>query len=273
MKKTNGMNRTAVCAMCLAANMFLMASVSVAQVTGTIAKKGGGMLIGTIRWLAMSKEYVVTAENGQEGRVPLRAVESVEVKEPEEWEGILKQLQDGRYAEAMPMLEKIMDAYTMLQWDVHAAKRLAEAHMAMKAAPKAVAVCEKVVGDNPAAGLSGELAFIYWDALLEAEKYSVLRKTLDDAIKSGGQETLARAYIKRGDMDKKKGNIKEALLDGYLRAIVFFEKVAEVQPEALYKAVKCFEQLGQHSNAEKMRQKLRSEHPRSSYTQKIASGA
>ena len=46
-----------------------------------------------------------------------------------------------------------------------------------------------------------------------------------------------------------------------------------MQPEALYKAAKCFEEKGQHSYAEKMRKELLSSYPQSEYAQRVRSGA
>jgi len=82
----------------------------------------------------------------------------------------------------------------------------------------------------------------------------------------------AMAQIKRGDIERKKENLKEALVDGYLRTIVLFKQVKEVQPEALYKAAKCFEELGEHSYAEKMRKTLLEKYPLDPYTGKIKAG-
>ena len=115
---------------------------------------------------------------------------------------------------------------------------------------------------------------MYWEALVQTEQFTRLEKALTEVIeKSQDRELVAIAQIKRGDMEKKKGDPKKALVDGYLRTVVFFQAVKEVQPEALYKAMKCFEELGQQSYAEKMRNRLLAEYPESSYSQMVKSGS
>ena len=64
-----------------------------------------------------------------------------------------------------------------------------------------------------------------------------------------------------------------ALIDGYLRTVVFFQGIKSVQPEALYKAAKCFEEKGQHSYAEKMRKELLSSYPQSEEARQLRAGA
>ena len=51
--------------------------------------------------------------------------------------------------------------------------------------------------------------------------------------------------------------------------IVLFQDIKEVQPEALYNAIKCFEQLNQGGYANKLRQKLLAEYPDDKYSEEI----
>ena len=69
----------------------------------------------------------------------------------------------------------------------------------------------------------------------------------------------------RGDMLWKDGNesadaARKALTDGYLRVVLLYKDdavAARLQPEALYKAARCFEKLGQSSRMETMRSELK----------------
>jgi TolA-binding protein len=70
----------------------------------------------------------------------------------------------------------------------------------------------------------------------------------------------------------KQGNYKDALLDGYLRTVVLFGDIKPTQPEALYKAAQCFDQLGQGPYAERMRKKLLADFPQDPYAQRVQSG-
>jgi tetratricopeptide (TPR) repeat protein len=156
--------------------------------------------------------------------------------------------------------------------DLKAARWLAEAYLKQGKAADAVRMCEKVIESNPDA-VSGELASVYWDALIGAEQFAKLKKALGDAVAKGNRQVAAVAQIKRGDLEKKQGRNKEALIDGYLRTVVLFQDVKEVQPEALFKAAKCFEELGQMSHADKMRKKLLAEFPADPYSQQLKTGA
>ena len=57
--------------------------------------------------------------------------------------------------------------------------------------------------------------------------------------------------------------------DGYLRVVILYENVKEIQPEALYKAAKAFDALNQNANAERMRTKLRTKYAQSEYARKL----
>jgi hypothetical protein len=94
---------------------------------------------------------------------------------------------------------------------------------------------------------------------------SELEKQLNAAISSGSKEACAVAYMIRGDMMKDKGDPKMALVDGYLRTVLLFENVKEIQPEALFKTAKCFEAMKQPAQADRWRKKLMAEYPQSSY--------
>jgi TolA-binding protein len=96
---------------------------------------------------------------------------------------------------------------------------------------------------------------------------------MEEAVKRGTRQMAAIAQMRRGDIQRKRGELKEALIAGYLRTAYFFRDVKEVQGEALYKSVKCLEELGQHGHADKMRKRLLQDYPRDPYAEKLRSGA
>jgi len=200
-------------------------------------------------------------------------VAEIRVARPPELDTSIKLVQAGRYAEALPALETIMKDYAMLEHDVTAAQYLAQSYLKTKNPTKAVMMCDRVVESNAGALQDENFAGIYWQGLLETEQYSKLEKALSSAIEEGPRGLAAVAQIRRGDIAKQKGNLDDALIDGYLRTIIFFQSIKAVQPEALYKAAKCFEEKGQHPYAEKMRKQLLSAYPTSEYAQKVKSGA
>ena len=80
----------------------------------------------------------------------------------------------------------------------------------------------------------------------------------------------------RGDIAMKAGNgsndaCKKALIDGYLR-VVYLYKDAEIadrlQPEALYKAARCFDKLNQSGRADTMRTELKRTYANSPWANK-----
>jgi len=248
-------------------------NASAIEAPGAITKKSGGKIPGIIKWQPASKVYLVTdPKTAVQVRVPLSEVAKIEVKDPPELEPAAKLVSGGQPALAIPNLEKILKDYEMLGPDIKAARWLAEAYMKQNDPKKAVAMCDRIISVNPAA-VSGDLAFLYWEALLADNQMARLRKAVSDAIAQGNRAVAAKALIMRGNIEKKQGNLKEALVDGYLRVVVLFQDVKEVQPEALYEAAKCFEALGQLSNVEKMRKKLLAEYPDSPYSSQLKSGA
>lgn len=258
---------------CLTALLMLGLTVQAAGVPGIITKRDKTQLKGIIRWQPASKVYVVKkARSNVELKVSLRDVVRVSVRKPSKIDAAVKMVKRKQYAAAIPALEQIMKDYAMLEWDVSAARWLAECYLKTKRAKDAVKMCEKVIKKNPNAASSGDLASVYWDALIETEQFLKLRKALDIAVQKGNRQVAAVAQVKRGDIDMKKGEFKNALIGGYLRTIVFFGQLKFIQPEALYKAAKCFEKLGQHSHAEKMKKKLMTEYPRDPYTDQVRIG-
>ena len=131
---------------------------------------------------------------------------------------------------------------------------------------------DKVMRDRSRDKLPGELVRVYWDVLLDTEKYSTLRNELKWGIEQGPRPVAAVAQMMRGEIDMRKEQYRDALVDGFLRTIILFGDVASVQPEALYKAARCFEELGESSYAGKMRKKLLADHPGSTYSKQLMSG-
>ncbi len=242
------------------------------NVRGTITKMGAGEKItGEIRWQSSAKAYSITIRDNIIVQVALREVADIKVEEPSNLRAIIKRVKT-QPGSVIANLEEIVNAYAMLQWDVFAGRWLAEAYLQTKQAKKAVETCEKIMRDARPAQITSDLVNIYWDALFQCRMYDKLRSDLTKRIEEGDRETVAIAQIKRGDIDMTAGDFEKALLDGYLRTITLFRSVKSVQPEALYKAMKCFEALGQQTHAAKMRKILLAEFPENPYSNEAKSG-
>ncbi len=249
--------------------MFLiMGSVTVfGAVQGTITKIGGDKISGEIRWQGSTKEYVVVTDRFTV-QVALKDVAEIKVNEPPKLRDAVNRVKTQPQS-AIADLEEIVNSYSMLQWDLVAGRWLAEAYMKTKQAPKAVAVCDKVMMDAKPTDITGDMSKIYWDALFECKLYDKLRADLTKRVEAGDRETVAIAQVKRADIDMANGNYEKALIDGYLRTVTLFKTEKSIRPEAIYKAMKCFEALGQQSHAAKMKKILLAEFPEHPYSKEM----
>lgn len=247
-----------------------------AQVPGRVTTVEGKIIEGGVRWKAVAKKYSVVTKATNPGAPEIEIelapslIAKVEVQTPRELQAAVEAVRSGKAsAPVMAALDKIAVDYTMLQWDEVAARWLAEAHLANKTPAEAVKVCERVVANRPEAAYAGEMAVPYWRALLANGRTARLEEFLDAAVKSGNREASANALIMRGDALMEKKQPREALKNGYLRVVVLYEAVRSAQPEALYKAALAFDALQQVPNAEKLRQKLRTDYAASEYARKL----
>ncbi len=237
----------------------------------TIIKRDGGQASGKVRYLSSSKIFELQMQGGRATTtIPASDVARVVLQQPpDELAPAVAAVKRGQYAAAIAPLTQIKDDYAMFGPDVEAAQYLAKAYLGLGKAGDAVRMCDEVLRTNPEAAASGEFAGIYWDALLKEKQFSKLSRILGDAVKTGSRDVAAVALVKRGDIDMEKGEGKKALLDGYLRTILLFQDVKEIQPEALYKAVKAHEALNEHHYAEKWRKRLLSGYASSEYAKKL----
>jgi len=217
---------------------------------------------GELKWKAREKAYTVTANN-IDVEVPIADVKEIRVPKPKELTEAENLVRTERASQAIPVLEKISTDYLMLTWDRPATRLLAAAYLQAGEADKAIKVCETVIRSDPEAAYLGEVAPIYWQALLKKGNTSKVEGLMAQAIKSGDRLASAFALVMRGDMILATGetneNAKKALKDGYLRVVALYTTERGARAEALYKASKCFEKLGQTQRADGFRSELKKE--------------
>jgi predicted negative regulator of RcsB-dependent stress response len=249
---------------------FLLAAggAQAIDVKGSLITTDEKTFTGVLKWKASSRVYVVSTGKMDLEFAPAQ-VKDISVPEPAGYRDAVKSVQEGRPQQAIPVLERISQEYLMLQWDEPATRALAEACLASGDAAGALRACEKVIAAKAEAGYSGEMAPLYWQALLKLGKTTKLDELLEQAIKTGVPESTAFALIMRGDILVAKGDFKGALKDGYLRVIALFRAVRTAQPEALFKAAKAFDQLNQATRAETMRKQLLLEYKDSDWARQI----
>ncbi len=256
----------------LAAVLF-SAGAACSQISGTIITTEDRRIEGTIKWKVREKTYAITAKGGNvELEMAPASIKELLIPRPAALDAAVKSIQDGNAAAAVPVLEKLSADYLMLQWDKAATRLLTDAYIKAGEADKAIRVCEKIIASNPEAAYLGEMAPAYWQALMKAGRTSKIEDLLVKAVKSGDREASAFALIMRGDVIAASADsneaTKKALRDGYLRVVTLYRSVKSAQPEALYKAAKCFDKLGQSARADQMRTTLKSEFGASEWARK-----
>ena len=272
MKTTPRMTGTAACMLYTAAALCLTISAASADVPGIIVKKDTQQIKGTIRFLRASRKYVIVDPSGLQIEVPLNQVDRVRVKKPATIDSLSSAVvHSGKYEQSILPLEKMVKDYEMMQWDRSAAPLLALCYLRTGKPAKATATCDRLFTAYPDMIYEGQTPRIYWDALMETRQYTKLRKALGTAIEQGNRKLAATAQLVRGNLDLKQEKYKDALVGGYLRTIILYAGIREVQPESIYGAAMCFKKLGEMSNAEDMRKKLLAEFPQSPYSEKIKS--
>jgi len=236
----------------------------------TLIKYDGGRASGKVRYLASSKAYEIYMKNNVRQQVMVSQVKRVILKtQPPVLQAAVNNVNRGKYAAAIAPLKKIKSDYEMFGPDVIAAQYLAKAYLKLGKPADASRMCKEVLQSNPKAMDDPNFAGVYWDALLQEKKYSTLTRVLDDVIQAGSHQIAAVALVKRGDVLQAQGDAKSALRDGYLRTILMFQDVKDIQPEALYKAMKAHQSIGEHPYAEKWRKRLLAGYPTSEYAKQL----
>jgi tetratricopeptide (TPR) repeat protein len=225
---------------------------------------------GEIRYKAASQVYAIRSGR-QEIEIPVRDVIDIKLaQEPAGLAQAVAAVNAGNFAAAVATLERVKNAYANMGYDKIAGRALVQAYLGMGQAAKAVSMCEALLRANPSARQDGELMGAYVEALIKTESFAKAQRMLDDIIATGSRDAAAIAQVRRGDIDMARGDMREALLNGYLRTIVLFQSVKAVQPEALAKAIKCHTALNEHHYAEKWRRRLLAGYPGSKYAKELS---
>ncbi|MBR0056236.1 MAG: tetratricopeptide repeat protein [Kiritimatiellae bacterium] len=243
-----------------------------AAIPGTLTLKNGAEVTGYIRWLPQARKYVVAKGQGAQAvsqDVPASDVAGVKVNKPDRLDAAINLVKTGAPQKAIPLLEEIVKRYAKLGWDEQAGRWLARARLDTGDTSAALQICEAFVKARPAAAYLGDIAPIYWSALLKANRADDVKKLLVRAIANGSANDSAAALVMRGDILMEEKEPFNALKDGYLRTVLLYENCHDVQPEALYKAAKAFEALSRNAEAQKLREKLLKRYPRSEFAGKI----
>jgi tetratricopeptide (TPR) repeat protein len=244
------------------------------NIVGTIVDSQGTHR-GAVRYSLKSKTYFVTAKQGgalMEMEIAPGDVSAMEIDPPAGWDQAVDKVSKGQGASAISYFAAVVKKYNHLQWDLRAARYLADAYLASGNVDKAFESCMSVVRADQETAYKGELAPIFWKVLVQLGKKEQLEKLLNKAAVSGDRYSSGAALIGRGDLILASGesaeSLRQALVDGYLRVALMYTdgKVAEqLRPEAMAKAATCFEKIGQAARADQMRSDLRRLYPNSTW--------
>ena len=260
----------------LLATVVLAASAAVFaaddNIYGTITDSQGPHK-GAVRYSMKSKTYFVTAKQGGallEAEIQPDDIASMDIVEPAGWAQAVAKVEKGQATSAVTYFAGIVKKYNHLQWDLRAARYLADAYLSSGNPDKALESCTAVIRADPSAAFKGELAPIFWKVLVKLGKKDQLEKLLVKAATSGDRYSSGAALIGRGDLILASGesaeSIRAALVEGYLRVALMYTdgKIAEqLRPEALAKSAQCFEKIGQAGRADQMRGELKRLYPNS----------
>ena len=245
---------------------ILAVSSASGVVTGSLTLKTGVKEAGTITWNSVQKKYFVQAKGASIATGYTRdEVDEFDIDKPPTFDKAVAQVEQGQGSAAIPALQKIIKEYAHLQWDKAAGRYLAQAYLDVDKPADALRVCTDIIDGESAAAYKGDLVPAYWGALLRLNRRKPLEKNLEKAMKED-RFSRGAALIIRGDIAMKDGSespdaCKKALTDGYLRVVYLYTEPADVarklRPEALYKAARCFEKLGNNTQALEMRDELK----------------
>lgn len=252
----------------LAAAVIMMAGKIWADTV--ILKNGNQMEAKSVRYVASRQEYSVMQMDGTQIPVAAKNVDRVIVPRPPALDAAIASVNGGKYDAAVGPLGTIITEFNGLEWDNEARDVLGLALIGKKEPKRAVAIYKEILENRPPERITSNVRRHYWEALKAAEMFSVLKSDLDKVIGGPSRETAALAQLMRGDMYQAQGQKNEALYD-YLRTVVLYEKVQELQPEALFKASQILDELRDPRGAE-LKKKLAQEYPASPFAKRATGG-
>jgi len=242
----------------LIAGIAVLTAAELFAIQGSVSTEAE-TVTGDVKWHNRDRKYII-----EKGKITkefkLEDVTSLDIPKPAGYDKFVQMVEGGQGAGAVAGLTKIVTDYKMLQWDKPAGRYLAFAHLAAGNAQKAYDVCTSIIASDKSAAYSGDLAAAYWQALLKLGKNDQLDGLLKKAATTGSRQASASALVMRGDIIVASANdapdkLRQALIDGYMRVALMYQDADCVRErrEALVKAAKCFDKLGQAARAENLR--------------------
>lgn len=251
--------------LCMLSLGLLSVGSAQARHQATIVLNNGGQAQGVVRYLPASRSFEISNGPATRRVTASEVAQIVLAQEPAQLQPALQAVERGRYQQAIPVLSEIVESYTMFGPDIPAGRALMVAYLRTNRSSEAMKAGEDLLKINPDMIKDARFARAYWEALMEEERMSTLRESMQTAVETGGREVAAVALLRRGDLEMREDRAREALVDGYLRVILMFRDVQFLQAEALYKAIQAHEALREMGHAEKWRKELLSRYGSSEF--------
>ncbi|NCD33523.1 MAG: tetratricopeptide repeat protein [Spartobacteria bacterium] len=226
-----------------------------------VTKKGQRIEGSRIR-AKSSGEILLTTANGVLPFPRGSYMEAV-TPEPKEYQQAVDKARSGDYDGSISLLKGIIREYQFLEWDNKARDAIAKMYVQKGDFDNARRAYEEVFEQNPELKDDPEYGWSYRETLLKSGKTAQLLPELEQIIKTGPREDAAKAQILRGDIAMEKGDVEPAVLD-YMRTMVFFKDIKDVQPEAIYKAAAGLEKMRDNRSGA-LYQQVVEEYPSSPY--------
>ncbi len=212
-------------------------------------------------------DVLLTTADGQRLNFPADQVVRAEGAKPREYDEAQRLFDEGSYDEAIRQFSAIARRMRGLTWDIRALRQVAQAYMVKEEWDNAVETFDQIFTENPEMRQQEQLLWPYVDALEEMDgQETKIRELLTDVISKAQPTVAARAQLRRGDISARQGLYRDAVLD-YLRTVVFYERVQELMPEAIYKTAIALSEM-RDPRAQEWFSKLEEQYPQHEYARR-----
>lgn len=236
-----------------------------AQASLIVLKNGRSVTGKSIEWRESTRDYLVINE-GASMPVPEDQVSKMEIDKPAELDRAKGLVASRQFAQALPLLDGIIQKYRKLSWDVDAMKLQAQCYIEMNDSKKAAVAIDALF--NAGGTLAPALQMTYWKALQKSGDTKRLHQELNRTMGTGAPDLVAAAYLIRGNLYLEDGD-QDAALSDYIKIVTLFKAAKAVQPEALYNAADLLDKA-KDPRAADMRKILMQDYKNSEFAAKAA---
>ncbi len=210
-----------------------------------------------------TREGVIYLTTGA-GRIEYPKGTKVIVDQPQDLKRAIELIRNKQYSEAAALLEKTMNDYRFLGWDMKAMKFLAQAYAGQGAVTKSIEIYERLMAEDKESANDGEVRSGYLSALAAAGNREKVTPLLAEAIATGSRPEAAQAQMIRARFRLEVGDIEGALYD-FMRTARFFKEFKSVAPEAAFRTAEILEKLGDPEHAAVYYRQVAQEFPESPF--------